>query len=53
MDDAAFPEPNDGPPDWLRRPVRPELAGLVDDIVFYRETGLPMVGLASARRLMR
>ena len=41
---AALPEPNDGPPDWLRRAVRPELAGLVDDIVCYRETGLPMVG---------
>mgnify|MGYP001232430235 CR=1 FL=1 len=44
MDAAAHPEPQSGRPDWLRRAVRPDLAGLVDDIVFYRETGLPMVG---------
>jgi len=52
MDAAALPEPNDGPPDWLRRAVRPDLAGLVDDIVFYRETGLPMVGRIEAASLV-
>lgn len=52
MDAAALPEPNDGPPDWLRRAVRPELAGLVDDIVFYRETGLPMVGRVEVASLV-
>ena len=51
MDAAALPEPNDGPPDWLRRPVRPDLAGFVDDIVFYRETGVPMVGRVEAASL--
>lgn len=52
MDAASLPEPNDGPPDWLRRPVRPDLAGLVSDIVFYRETGLPMVGQVEAASLV-
>lgn len=52
MDAAALPEPNDGPPDWLRRPVRSELAGLVDEIVFYRETGLPMVGRVEVASLV-
>ena len=51
MDAATLPEPNDGPPDWLRRPVRRELAGLVDEIVFYREAGLPMVGRVEAASL--
>ncbi|KAB2949836.1 MAG: AraC family transcriptional regulator [Rhizobiaceae bacterium] len=52
MDAAAHPEPQSGPPDWLRRAVRPQLAGLVDDIVFYRETGLPMVGQVEAASLV-
>lgn len=52
MDAAALPEPNDGPPDWLRRAVRPQLSGLVDDIVFYRETGLPMVGRVETASLV-
>lgn len=50
MDVAALTEPPAGP-DWLRRPVGPELMGLVTDIVFYRETGEPMAGQVEAATL--
>lgn len=44
MAQADQPDPQCGQPDWLRLSVRPELAGLVSDIVFYRETGRPAPG---------
>lgn len=44
MAHADMPDPQCGQPDWLRLSVRPELAGLVSDIVFYRETGAPAPG---------
>ena len=44
MAQADQPDPQCGQPDWLRVAVRPELAGLVSDIVFYRETGAPAPG---------
>lgn len=52
MDAASLPESRSGRPDWLRRAVRPQLAGLVDDILFYRETGLPMVGRVETASLV-